>query len=397
MRNRRKYLIVVVNGGLNQQRNQIVDAVVIARILGAALVVPVMQVNMIWRDFSEFPDIFDWTHFKKVLADDVRIVSTLPASHIGTTPDEETQTPLHVSPERIRSMYLKKLEIVGVLLLRGIDSRLSKELSPDLQKLRCKVAFEALRFSPAISGIGNRFAERMRNKGPYLALHLRLEKDVWVRTGCFPGLTPKHDESIRAARIKNPRFLTGRTNLTSYARKVSGLCPLTSVEITRFLKAMDAPRNTRIYWAGGEPFGGPDALRPIMDEFPLLYNKENISLPGELDAFANRSSILAAIDYIVSEKSDIFMQSHGGNMGRALQGHRTYNGHKKNLIPNKRHLIKYFLSTTISESEFNSVVKKLHTGPTGLPEIRKFRHPGHDVTAYPIPECMCTGQQPQSN
>lgn len=51
MRNRRKYLIVVVNGGLNQQRNQIVDAVVIARILGAALVVPVMQVNMIWRDF----------------------------------------------------------------------------------------------------------------------------------------------------------------------------------------------------------------------------------------------------------------------------------------------------------------------------------------------------------
>lgn len=58
---------------------------------------------------SEFPDIFDWTHFKKVLADDVRIVSTLPASHIGTTPDEETQTPLHVSPERIRSMYLKKV------------------------------------------------------------------------------------------------------------------------------------------------------------------------------------------------------------------------------------------------------------------------------------------------
>lgn len=47
---RRKYLIVVVNGGMNQQRNQIVDAVVIARILGAALVVPVLQVNVIWGD-----------------------------------------------------------------------------------------------------------------------------------------------------------------------------------------------------------------------------------------------------------------------------------------------------------------------------------------------------------
>jgi hypothetical protein len=28
---------------------------------------------------------------------------------------------------------------------------------------------------------------------------------------------------------------------------------------------------------------------------------------------------MAAIDYIVSEKSDVFMPSHGGNMGHALQ------------------------------------------------------------------------------
>lgn len=49
-RERTKYLMVVVSGGLNQQRNQIVDAVVIARILGAALVVPILQVNVIWGD-----------------------------------------------------------------------------------------------------------------------------------------------------------------------------------------------------------------------------------------------------------------------------------------------------------------------------------------------------------
>ncbi|OAY83858.1 hypothetical protein ACMD2_15429 [Ananas comosus] len=38
-------MIAVVSGGLNQQRNQIIDAVVVARILKAALVVPVLQVN----------------------------------------------------------------------------------------------------------------------------------------------------------------------------------------------------------------------------------------------------------------------------------------------------------------------------------------------------------------
>ena len=50
LKDRTKYLMVVVSGGMNQQRNQIVDAVVIARILGAALVVPVLQVNIVWGD-----------------------------------------------------------------------------------------------------------------------------------------------------------------------------------------------------------------------------------------------------------------------------------------------------------------------------------------------------------
>ncbi len=47
---REKYVMVVVNGGLNQQKNQIVDAVVMARILGANLVLPFMQINQIWED-----------------------------------------------------------------------------------------------------------------------------------------------------------------------------------------------------------------------------------------------------------------------------------------------------------------------------------------------------------
>lgn len=47
---KRRFLVVVASGGLNQQRNEIIDAVVIARILEAALVVPVLQVNLIWGD-----------------------------------------------------------------------------------------------------------------------------------------------------------------------------------------------------------------------------------------------------------------------------------------------------------------------------------------------------------
>ncbi|KAJ6309757.1 hypothetical protein OIU76_014652 [Salix suchowensis] len=166
LEDRRKYLLVVVSGGMNQQRNQIVDAVVIARILGAALVVPILQVNVIWGDESEFSDIFDLENFKRVLANDVRIVSSLPSNHVTRRPVVENRTPLNVSPHWIRARYLKRLNREGVLLLRGLDSRLSKDLPSDLQKLRCKVAFHALRFVPPVVELGNKLAERMQRKGP---------------------------------------------------------------------------------------------------------------------------------------------------------------------------------------------------------------------------------------
>lgn len=396
VKDRSKYLIVVVNGGMNQQRNQIVDAVVIARILGAALVVPILQVNVIWGDESEFSDIFDLEHFKRVLADDVRVVSSLPSTHLMSRHVEEKRTPLHVSPEWIRTRYLKRLRRDGVLLLRGLDSRLSKDLPPDLQKLRCKVAFDALRFSLSISELGNRLAERMRSKGPYLALHLRMEKDVWVRTGCLPGLTPEYDEIINNERKLRPELLTGRSNMTYHQRKLAGLCPLNALEVTRLLKALGAPKNAKIYWAGGEPLGGKEALLPLKSEFPHFFNKEDIALQGELEPFAKRASFMAAIDYIVSVKSDIFMPSHGGNMGRAIQGHRAYAGHKKHVTPNKRQMLPYFLNTSLSEPEFNRIIMDLHHDSLGQPELRTSKV-GRDVTKYPIPECMCNSSTPQSS
>ncbi|KAI9116499.1 hypothetical protein K1719_012666 [Acacia pycnantha] len=387
VKEKRKYLMVVVAGGLNQQRNQIVDAVVIARILGAALVVPILQVNVIWGDESEFGEIFDLEHFKRVLGDEVRVVSSLPSSHLMTRP-VEGKPPLHVTPTWIRSRYLKRLNREGVLLLRGLDSRLSKDLPPDLQKLRCKVAFHALRFAQPVEEIGNKIAERMRSNGPYIALHLRMEKDVWVRTGCLPGLRPQYDEIIYNERIQHPELLTARSNMTYNQRKLAGLCPLNAVEVSRLLKALGASKSARIYWAGGQPLGGEEALIPIIKEFPHFYNKKDLALPGELEPFRNKASLMAAIDYMVSDKSDVFMPSHGGNMGHALQGHRAYAGHKKYITPNKRQMLPYFMNSSLSETEFNRIIKELHRDSLGQPELRTSKAQ-RDVTKYPVPECMC--------
>ncbi|RDY07577.1 hypothetical protein CR513_08293, partial [Mucuna pruriens] len=389
VKSRRRYLMVVVSGGMNQQRNQIVDAVVIARILGAALVVPILQVNVIWGDESEFADIFDLEHFKSILANDVRVVSALPSTHLMTRPVEGSP-PLHVTPSWIRSRYLRRFNREGVLLLRGLDSRLTKDLPPDLQKLRCKVAFNALRFAKPVQELGNKIAERMKSEGPYLALHLRMEKDVWVRTGCLPGLSSEYDEIVNNERIQRPELLTARSNMTYHERKLAGLCPLNAIEVTRLLKALGAPKTARIYWAGGQPLGGKEALQPLIHEFPHLYSKEDLALPGELEPFANKASLMAAIDYIVSEKSDVFMPSHGGNMGHAIQGHRAYAGHKKYITPNKRQMLPHFLNSSLPEAEFNRIIKELHEDSLGQPELRTSRA-ARDVTKYPIPECILCG------
>ncbi|PIM99221.1 hypothetical protein CDL12_28286 [Handroanthus impetiginosus] len=385
---KRKFLVVVVSGGLNQQRNQIVDAVVIARILEAALVVPVLQVNRIWGDESEFSDIFDLEHFKKTLQADVRVVLSLPSSHLVSKQSIENQIPFHVSPMWIRARFLHQLNEERFLILKGLDSRLSKNLPPDLQKLRCKVAFHALRFTNPIQELGNRIARRMWIEGPYIAIHLRIEKDVWVRTGCPTGLGNEYDKIIAEDRETNTDFLTDKLNMTISARRLAGLCPLSALEVARLLKGLGAPSHARIYIAGGEPFGGNCALQPLANEFPNVATKEMLAREGELTPYMNRASVLAAIDYIVSLSSDVFVPSHGGNMARAMQGHRAYVGHRKYIKPNKRMMLPLLEDTIVSEEEFSKSMQKLHKYSKGQPQLRNNKL-DRDVLAYPVPECMC--------
>lgn len=70
-------------------------------------------------------------------------------------------------------------------------------------------------------------------EGPYIALHLRIEKDVWVRTGCDTGLGPDYDTIIAKERDSNPDFLTDKLNITNAARRLAGLCPLSAREVAR--------------------------------------------------------------------------------------------------------------------------------------------------------------------
>lgn len=144
----------------------------------------------------------------------------------------------------------------GVLLIKGLDSKLSKNLPLDLQRLRCKVemeesfdssnfwfllkqsviywslqvAFHAIRFTEPIMNLGNRLARRMWIEGPYIALHLRLENDVWARTKCPTGLGPEFDQKISETWVSQ---VTRHLNMSYVRRRLAGLCPLNALEMAR--------------------------------------------------------------------------------------------------------------------------------------------------------------------
>ena len=88
-----------------------------------------------------------------------------------------------------------------VLRAAKTDSRLNNnDLPLDLQRLRCRAHYSALRFAPHILSLARKVTERMRQGGPYLALHLRYEKDMLAFSGCTHGLTEEQAQELAQIR-----------------------------------------------------------------------------------------------------------------------------------------------------------------------------------------------------
>ncbi|KAF4379663.1 hypothetical protein F8388_023680 [Cannabis sativa] len=63
------------------------------------------------------------------------------------------------------------------------DSRLANNGIPlELQKLRCRVNYRVLKFTPKIEETGKKIVELLRRNDPFVVLNLRYEMDI-----CWPS------------------------------------------------------------------------------------------------------------------------------------------------------------------------------------------------------------------
>ncbi|KAH9322080.1 hypothetical protein KI387_016719, partial [Taxus chinensis] len=356
-----RYLLVQSNGGLNQMRAGICDMVAVAWIMNATLIIPKLDKRSYWHDSSIFSDIFDQEHFIKTLEGDVKIVKELP-KELESVPKARkhfTSWSGLTYYEEMAHLY-KEYKVINVA---KSDSRLSNNYLPiDLQRLRCRAFYYALRFASPIEELGKKLVERMRRRGPYIALHLRYEKDMLAFTGCTYGLTTSEAEELTTIRENTNHWKTKKINSTD--QRAGGYCPLTPKEVGIFLQALGYPRNTWIYIAAGEIYGGSKNLEELKHRFPNLVFKETIARPNELESFLNHASQTAALDYIVSIESDVFIPSHSGNMARAVEGHRRFLGHRKTISPDRKGLVALFQQRERGELlegiEFSQLVIKMH-------------------------------------
>lgn len=81
------------------------------------------------------------------------------------------------------------------------DARLANNNQPlEIQKLRCRVNFSALKFTPQIEELGKRIVKILRQNGPFLVLHLRYEMDMLAFSGCTQGCNDAEVEELTKMR-----------------------------------------------------------------------------------------------------------------------------------------------------------------------------------------------------
>ncbi|KAF7829959.1 O-fucosyltransferase 7 [Senna tora] len=405
----RGYLLVHTNGGLNQMRAGICDMVAVARIINATLVIPELDKRSFWQDSSNFSDIFDEEHFINSLADDVKIIKKLPQELVNATrmvKHFRSWSGMDYYENEIASLW----EEYQVIRAAKSDSRLANNhLPPDIQKLRCRACYEALRFSPRIEQMGKLLVERMRSFGPYIALHLRYEKDMLAFSGCTHDLSPAEADELRMIRENTSHWKI--KDIDPREQRSKGFCPLTPKEVGIFLTALGYPSKTPIYIAAGEIYGGESHMAELRSRYPLLMSKEKLASIEELEPFLNHASQMAALDYIVSIESDVFIPSYSGNMARAVEGHRRFLGRGRTISPDRKALVRLFDKLDQGRvTEGNALSNKvfdLHRRRLGSPRKRKGPVSGtkgmdrfrseEAFYANPLPDCICKTESPHVN
>ncbi|KAL2896065.1 O-fucosyltransferase 27 [Bienertia sinuspersici] len=298
------YLFVRIRGGFHEVRNAISDAVVVARLLNATLVIPEIlsatSSKGISSEFKSFAYLYNEDQFMAALAKDINIIKTLPKNLKEARRKKAVplyRVPASASPHFYLSQVLpilKKHSVVELVVSDG--GCLQSNLPPDLeeyQRLRCRVAFHALQFRQEVQELATKILRRLRSPGrPFIAYEPGMTREALAYYGCAELFQDVHTELIQHKRswMLKRGIAKGKLSVDSVQQRLNGSCPLMPEEVGIVLRAYGYRSDSVIYISGGEIFGGQRILIPLHAMFDNVVDRTSLSTPYELTRLYGREA-----------------------------------------------------------------------------------------------------------
>ncbi|KAF8012754.1 hypothetical protein BT93_I0799 [Corymbia citriodora subsp. variegata] len=259
-----------------------------------------------YAEFKSFSYLYNEEQFMTALAKDVRVVKTLPKDLKGARRKKKIplfRVPYQASPYFFLHRVLPILNKHSVVELVVPDGGcLQATLAPqfeELQRLRCRVSFHALRFRQEVQELATNILHRLRSPGrPFIAYDPGLTRDALAYYGCAELFQDVHTELIQHKRawMLKRGIVKGSLSVDSAKKRLNGSCPLMPEEIGILLRAYGYSWDTIIYVSGGEVFGGQRTLIPLHSMFENVVDRTSLSSSWELNRIYGRESNLAS-DY----------------------------------------------------------------------------------------------------
>ncbi|KAF5451895.1 hypothetical protein F2P56_026954 [Juglans regia] len=286
--------------------SQITDAVVVARYLGATLVLPYIRGSKP-GDERSFGDIYDVEKFINSLDRVVRVAKDLPAK-ISKRNLAVVKVPNRVTEEFIVEHVEPVYKLKGNIRLATYFPSVNMKKSPkkgSSDSVACLAMFGTLQLQPEIQEVVDSMIERLRTlsrktDGQFIAVDLRV--DMLEKKNCHEN----GDAGTRSC--------------------------YNAQEVAGFLRKMGFDKDTPVYLTESRWQSSLDALK---DLFPKTYTKESIMPADKRTKFLDSegSEYEKVIDFYVCSESDVFVPAISGLFYSNVAGKRIVAGRTQILVP----------------------------------------------------------------
>ncbi|KAG5026195.1 hypothetical protein GLYMA_08G222300v4 [Glycine max] len=286
--------------------SQIADAVLVARSLGATLVIPDIRGSQP-GDKRNFEDIYDANVFMKSMEGVVRVVKDLP-SHVTTHKIAAVKVPNRVTEEyiaqHVEPIYRSKGSVRLATYFPSINMKKAGEKS-DADSVACLAMYGSLELQQETHDLVDSMVERLKtlsrkSDGQFIAVDLRVE--MLNKKGCQGSDSEKEKSCFNAQ------------------------------EVAVFLRKIGFEKDTTIYVTQSR---WDESLDSLKDLFPKTYTKESIIPADKKKKFLDSedSELEKVIDFYISSESDVFVPAISGLFYANVAGKRIGSGKSQILVP----------------------------------------------------------------